>query len=209
MAAAGFIAVSLFAGFDHFHQTALVAAKAQENQDIVKTVATLKTRIEAIEATRSQEQTAELRKTLAEVKAATLSAQGVTASMGQLAQHVDKVEKEKGPRIDKLGEKLEQTASNRNAEIIARLEKLEKRPVTVAVAQPAAHPQTVARHRQDGGFARRLQRNHRLDREAQAGAARLHAQRRARQRRLPRIAGRPDDRFAGRRAAGSGTRAAN
>jgi hypothetical protein len=140
LAAAGFVAVSLFAGYDHFHQTAMVAAKAQENQDIVKTVATLKTRIEAVEAARSQEQTAELHKTLAEVKAATQSAQGVGASVGQLAQRVDKLEKDENARLDKLGEKLEQTAANRNAEIIARLEKLEKRPATVALAQPAPPP---------------------------------------------------------------------
>ncbi len=137
LAAIGFIAVGVFAGYDHAHQSAQFAAKSAENQELQKSVAGLKARIEAIEVARSQEQTAELHKTLAEIKTVAANAQGVTASVVQLGQRVDRLEKDQNARIDKLGDKFEQTTANRYSEIVARLEKLEKKPTTVALAQPA------------------------------------------------------------------------
>ncbi len=143
-AAIGFVAVSLFAVYDHVRQHDLVAGKALEAQELSRSVAALKTRIDTIEAARSQEQTAELKKTLGEIRSAAAVAQGANASLAQLGQRVDKIDKEQNGRLDKLNEridqataKIDQATSNRSAEIVARLERLEKRPVTVAVAQPA------------------------------------------------------------------------
>ena len=142
-AAVGFVAVSLFAAYDHVRERALVAGKAQEAQELQKSVTALKTRIDALEVARNQEQTAELKKTLTEIKSAATSAQGAQGALAQLAQRVDKIDKEQNTRLDKLGEKVDQTSANRFAEIVARLEKLEKRPMTVALAQPAPAPKPL------------------------------------------------------------------
>jgi hypothetical protein len=143
LAAVGFVAVSLFAAYDHVRERALVAGKAQEAQELSKSLTALKTRIDALEVARSQEQTAELKKTLSEIKSVAASAQGAQGALAQLTQRVDKIDKEQNTRLDKLGEKVDQTSANRFAEIVARLEKLEKRPVTVALAQPAPAPKPL------------------------------------------------------------------
>ena len=142
-AAVGFVAVSLFAAYDHVRERALVAGKAQEAQELSKSLTALKTRIDALEVARSQEQTADLKKTLSEIKSVAASAQGAQGALAQLAQRVDKIDKEQNTRLDKLGEKVDQTSANRFAEIVARLEKLEKRPMTVALAQPAPAPKPL------------------------------------------------------------------
>ena len=137
IAAVGFVSVSLFAGYDHLRQHALIAARTQDNQELVKSFAAIKTRIDAIESARSQEQTAELHKTLAEIKPRRASAQGANAAMTQLAQRVDKLEKDQSAAVStNSATSSNRRASNRYAEIVARLEKLEKKPATVAVAQP-------------------------------------------------------------------------
>jgi hypothetical protein len=143
LAAVGFVAVSLFAAYDHVRGRALIAGKAQEAQELQKSVTALKTRIDALEVARSQEQTAELKKTLSEIKSAATAAQGAQGALAQLAQRVDKIDKEQNTRLDKLGEKVDQASANRFAEIVARLEKLEKRPMTVALAQPAPPPKPL------------------------------------------------------------------
>ena len=146
VAAVGFVIVSLFAGYDHVSERALVAGKTEEAQDLAKSVAALKTRIDAIETARSQEQTAEFKKTLADIKATAATAQGANSALAQLTQRVDKMDKEQNVRLDKLNERADQTTANaRLAEIVARLDKLEKRPITVAAVQPSPQPAPVAK----------------------------------------------------------------
>lgn len=142
LAALGFLGVGAFAGLDHMRQTALVADKSQENVTLVETVGALKTRIEAIETARSQEQSAELHKTLAEIKATAATAQGYGASIGQLAQRVDRLEKDQNARFDRLSERIDQSAVGRLGELVARLDRLEKKPAAaaVALAAPTAPP---------------------------------------------------------------------
>ena len=136
VAAIGFLVVGAVAGFDHMRQSAMVAGKTEENETLVQSLAALKTRIEAIEAAHSQEQSAELHKTLNEIKAAAATAQGYGASVGQLAQRVDRLEKEQNARFEKLAERIDQSASSRFGEIVARLDKLERKPAAVALAAP-------------------------------------------------------------------------
>jgi hypothetical protein len=151
LAALGILAVGAFAGVDHMRQSALVSDKSLENQTLVESVAALKTRIETIEAARSQEQSTELRKTLAEVKSIAVTAQGYGASIGQMAQRVDRLEKDQNVRFDKLSERIDQSASARFGEIVARLDKLEKKPpapapapvVALAAPQPSSAPAKV------------------------------------------------------------------
>lgn len=144
LAALGFLAVGAFAGFDHMRQSALVAGKDQENESLVDSVAALKTRIEAIETMRSQEQSAELRKALSEIKATAVTAQGYGASIGQLAQRVDRLEKDQNARFDRLSERIDQSSAGRIGEIVARLDKLEKKPASIALATPPAPPPAPA-----------------------------------------------------------------
>jgi hypothetical protein len=140
LAALGILGLGAFAGVDHLRQSALVAGKAEESRTLAETVAALQTRIEAIETTRSQEQSAELRKTLAEVKTIAVAAQGYGASIGQLGQRVDRLEKDQNARFDRLSERIDQSASGRFGEIVARLDRLEKKPASAAPAIALAAP---------------------------------------------------------------------
>lgn len=103
-------------------------------------------RLEAVEATRTRDELANLRKVLTEIKAGATSSKEAAGAVTQLAARVDKLEKEQGARLDKLGDRIDHDTAARLAEVTARLEKLEaKAPLAVAaVPSPPLKPQAKA-----------------------------------------------------------------
>ena len=152
------VAVGVYAAYDHVSQSALVELKTHENAAVVAAVASLKTRMEAIENERSHEELAELHKTLGEIKSAVAAAHDFSGALNQISQRVDRVEKDQGARLDKLGERIDCDFAARFAEIVTRLDKLERKPAAVAAASSfAPRPSPRARRRSP----RRRRRRHR------------------------------------------------
>jgi hypothetical protein len=140
---------------------AMESAKRDEVADLRKSVADLKSglaathessavvaqlnaradRLEKDQAVKHEE-IADLRKTVAELKSGLPAAHDSNASLVQVNARVDRLEHEEDARIEKLGERVDHDAATRNAEIAARLEKLEKKGAPPAVA--ALAPQTAA-----------------------------------------------------------------
>jgi len=133
-----FGAVATAGLYDHARQSSLLAAKAEESRGLAQTVKALKDRIDAIEAARSRDETADLRKVAAEVK----SESGVTRDLGgalaQLTARVDRVDHDQSARLDKLADRIDHDSTARIADLASRLDKLEKRPPAVVAVAPTA-----------------------------------------------------------------------
>ena len=134
---AGVTAVGLY---DHSRQATVLAAKAEESASLVQTVAALKQRIDAMEAARTRDESVDLRKIAAEMKAGRDGTHDLSNALAQLGARVDRVDHDQNARIDKLSDHLDHDAAARIAELSARIEKLEKRPVTQVVAAVTPPP---------------------------------------------------------------------
>jgi hypothetical protein len=139
---AGFAAASLY---DHARETSLLAAKSEETRGLAQTVSALKDRVDAIEAARARDQSADTRKIVAEMKGESASARELAANLGQTNARIDKLEHDHGGRLDKLADRFDhETAgkfadlSNKVADVSGRLDKLEKRQVAAAPVAPIA-----------------------------------------------------------------------
>jgi hypothetical protein len=120
-----------------------LTARIEENQTLASAVNTLRTRLDAIEAARGREETTDLRKVLGELKTGAAATRDFGASLTQLSARVDHIEKDQGARLDKLGDRIDHDSSARLADIVARLDKIEKKPAPAVVAvapQPAPPP---------------------------------------------------------------------
>lgn len=129
--------------YDHTRQSTLLAAKAEESRGLEQTVKTLKDRLDAMEAARSHDENADLRKMTAELKAESNATRDLNGALAQLATRVDRVDHDQNARLDKLAERIDHDATARIAELGTRIEKLEKRPpapVVAAVSPPPAPP---------------------------------------------------------------------
>ena len=147
LALAGVITVSSISyGNQQAHSLEAQAAEAQTIEDAVRT---LKARIATLEAARRDE-AVDLRKTATELKSGVAGARDVSASLAQLSARFDRVEHDQDARIEKLGERIDHDATTRNteaaahnADIAARIEKLEKKvaaPVVASLALPPVAP---------------------------------------------------------------------
>jgi len=125
-------------------QTSALDARMRENEHLVSTVANLGERLDAIEAARAREETADIRKVLGEIKQGASATRDVSAAVAQLASRVDHIEREQSARLDKLAERFDHDASSRAADIAARLEKLEKKAAAPSVVPAAAAPKPAA-----------------------------------------------------------------
>lgn len=132
---AGGLAIS-----DHREQAAALAAKSNESSALAVSLAELKTRLDMLEAARAKDETTEMRKIAADVKAAAASTRDVGATVTQINARIDRLEKDSGARIDKLTEKVDRDAAAHFADIAARLDKLEKKAAAPAVASAAPLP---------------------------------------------------------------------
>jgi hypothetical protein len=119
--------VSVGAIYDHSRQSSLLAASAQETENLASTLSALKLRLDAIEGARPRDDAGELRKALAEIKAQITTARESGAALAQLTARVDRVERDQSARLDKLIEHVDHELPSRFSDILARLEKLEKK----------------------------------------------------------------------------------
>jgi hypothetical protein len=147
LALAGVITVSSISyGNQQAHSLEAQTAEAQNIEDAVKT---LKARIGALEGARRDE-AADLRRTATELKSGVAGARDASATLAQLSARFDRLEHDQDARIEKLGERIDHDATTRNtdaaahnADIAARLEKLEKKvaaPIVASLALPPVAP---------------------------------------------------------------------
>lgn len=122
--------------YDHARQSSLLAAKAEESRGLAQTVKALKDRIDVIEAARSRDETADLRKVAAEMKAESGATRDLSGTLAQLTARVDRVDHDQSARLDKLADRIDHDSTARIADLAARLDKLEKRPPAVVAAAP-------------------------------------------------------------------------
>ena len=127
-------AVTAVGLYDHARQSSLLAAKAEESRGLAQTVRTLKDRIDAIEVARARDETADLRKVAAEMKAESGATRDLAGALAQLTARVDRVDHDQSARLDKLADRIDHDATGRIAELATRVDKLEKRPPAAVVA---------------------------------------------------------------------------
>jgi hypothetical protein len=142
--------VAAAALYDHAHETSLLAAKSEETRSLAQTVKALKDRVDAIEAARSRDESADMRKIAAEMKGESVGAHELSANLGQTNARLDKLERDHGARLDKLADRFDhETASKfadlsgKLADLTGRLDKLEKRPVAAAPVAPPPQAKPV------------------------------------------------------------------
>jgi hypothetical protein len=139
------LGAAVFVAVDHHRQAGLLAERAQENARLAETVSALNTRLQTIEAAKGRDEFAELRRSVGEMKTAAVSSRELSAAIAQLSQRVEKLDREQGAKLDKLGERVGHETNARAAEIAARLDKLEKTPAPPpSPPAPAAQPPKFA-----------------------------------------------------------------
>lgn len=119
-------------------QARILAVQSAENESLVASLRTLKAKVDALETVRSRDDSAEMRKAIGEMRASAAGARDAAANVAQLAARFDRSQRDQDARIGKLTEKFDHDSATRNAEIVARLEKLEKKPVAPVVAAVTA-----------------------------------------------------------------------
>jgi hypothetical protein len=122
LAVVGFLA---FASLSYKNsQEQYVVAQNVETQHLAEVVQALKAKIGALE-TAKRDEVADLRKTVADLKTG-LTARDPNSAIAQMNARYDRIEHEQDARIDKLNERVERDASARNADLTAKLEKLDR-----------------------------------------------------------------------------------
>jgi hypothetical protein len=150
--AAGFAFVAAVAAagvYDHARQSSLLAAKAEESRSLAQTVKALEDRIDAIEAARTRDESADLRKLAAEIKAESGAARDLGGAFTQLTARVDRVDHDQSARLDKLADRIDHESTARIADLATRVDTLEKRQ-----AAPAAKPDPGVSNETTGSIAR-------------------------------------------------------
>jgi hypothetical protein len=132
-----------FVMVDHYRQAGILAERAQENARLADTVSALNTRLQTIETAKGRDELAELRRSVGDMKTAAVSSRELSAAIAQLSQRVERLDREQGAKLDKLGARVDHETNASTAEIAARLDKLEKPPAPSAkppAPSPAAQP---------------------------------------------------------------------
>jgi hypothetical protein len=101
-------------------------SKSQETESLAETVKTLKTKIGVLE-TAKQNEIADLRKILADIKAGLANTRDAGSTAAQLSARFDRTEHDQDARIEKLSERVDHDAATRYADLTSRLEKLAER----------------------------------------------------------------------------------
>jgi hypothetical protein len=142
-------AVAAAGAYDHARQSSLLTAKADESRSLAQTVKLLEDRIGAIEAARTRDESLDLRKLAAEIKAEGGAARDLGGALAQLTARVDRVDHDHGARLDKLADRIDHESTARIADLSTRLDKLEKRQ-----AAPPAKPDPGVSSETTGSLAR-------------------------------------------------------
>jgi type II secretory pathway component PulJ len=132
------LGAAAFVVVDHHRQAGLLSERAQENAELAQTVSALNSRLQAIETAKGRDELAELRRSVGDMKTAAATSRELSAAIAQLSQRVDKLDREQGAKLDRLGERVDRETTARAAELAARLDKLEKTPEPAPAAPPPA-----------------------------------------------------------------------
>jgi hypothetical protein len=124
-------------------QSGILAEHARETQSLAQTIKSLKVRLDAIDAARSHDELSDLRQSVGDMKAATVSSREFNSALTLLAQRVDKLDNEESAKVSKLSERLDHEGGALTAELSNRVDKLEKKIVT-----PIAAPSQTAQAEQ-------------------------------------------------------------
>ncbi|MDE3175049.1 MAG: hypothetical protein KGM15_02945 [Pseudomonadota bacterium] len=131
---AAVVAIGAAAAAAHIHGLQVTRTGQTETQALTQKVDAMTARLQSLEANRANDELASLKKLLSEIKAGAASTRDVGGAVGQLAARMDRLEKEQGARLDKLGDRIDQNAAARLAGVTARLDKLEAKATVAAVA---------------------------------------------------------------------------
>ncbi len=138
IAAAAVLAGGALWAFElHRSQASLLAEQAQETQALTKMIDDLSARLSAMESAKSRDELLELRRSVGEIRSSVASSRDLSGALAQLAQRVEKLDREESAKVDKLNERVDHDASAQAAELAARIEKLEKKVVAAAAPPPA------------------------------------------------------------------------
>jgi hypothetical protein len=140
---AGVVVIGAAAAAAHVHAWRVARAEEAQTRTLAHRLDGMTARLDSLDANRSRDDLANLKKVLAEIKASAASAREVGGAVAQLVQRVDRLEKDQGARLDKLGDRIDHDAAVRLADVAARLEKLEAKaaaPVVTVAAKPAPTP---------------------------------------------------------------------
>ena len=140
---AGVVLVGAAAAAAHVHAWRVTRAEEAQARALGHRLDGMTARLESLEANRSRDDLANLKKVLAEIKASAASTRDVGGAVTQLAQRVEKLEKDQGARLDKLGDRIEHDAAARITDVTARIDRLEAKattPVPAATPAPKAAP---------------------------------------------------------------------
>jgi Skp family chaperone for outer membrane proteins len=140
--AAGFVVVS--AGAAPFVMDRGPDPRVEETRHLADTIKVLNAKVEALEASRPRDETADLRKAFAEIKGNLASTHDVSATLAQITARLDKFEHEQDARTEKLAERVDRDVAARTTEIAARIEKLEKKAGAPLVAAAQQQPLKAA-----------------------------------------------------------------
>jgi hypothetical protein len=124
IAAVGLLAVGALGLHDHFARADYVAERNEESVALDHKLDVLRTQIETADTARAKDTLTETRRLIGEVKAGATATHDFGAQITQLSQRIDKLEKDQGARLDKVGD-----VGPKLADLITRVEKLEKRSV--------------------------------------------------------------------------------
>ena len=131
-------------------EAALLVKRTQETEALAQTVKSLKARLDGLESARiesakTREETADIRKTIGELKSTVASARDLNGAVALLNQKVERIDHDETSRVDKLGERVDHETAAKAADLAARIEKLEKKVATPVVASAARGARSGAR----------------------------------------------------------------
>jgi hypothetical protein len=145
-AAAAVVVVVAVAGalvWEDRQQTSILAERASETESLAQTVRSLRVRLDAIDAAKSRDDLADLRRSVGDMKTSVVSAREFNSALAQLSQRVDKLDSDESAKVSKLSERMDHEGSTLTAEISGRVDKLEKK-----IVAPISPPPQVAQAEQ-------------------------------------------------------------
>ena len=116
----------------------LLAENARETESLTHRVKALEPRLDDI---------ADLRRSVGEMKSSNASSHDLNGAIAQLAQRLERLDRDESAKVDRLGERVDRDASARVAELSARIDKLEKKVVVkqAPLPPPPATPASLAK----------------------------------------------------------------
>ena len=120
-------------------QAKTLAERANETEALVRTVKSLKVRLDAMDTAAPSADLADLRQSIGEIKSTVVSTREFSGVLAQLSQRVDKLDRDESAKVDKLTERVDHEASAVTTGLSTRIDKLEQK----IAAPPPAAPQTA------------------------------------------------------------------